>query len=320
MKPVSGRLFTVARSFSRGAIIFAVIASLFFRQLISHSNLSWQLGLSIVALLIGIPHGAVDHLIAIPCKSPTVFFGFILLYVGIAVLAVLALLRWSVFGFQVVVWMSALHFGFGDASFISQHDDLIDRDRSRLALKIVYAIPAGTLPVVIPLVQSQSTDALMRVNPSLVDWAGTYAGSLKIAVASIALISIITLALFQRYQEVLDLFLLAALAFCAPPLVAFAFYFGCWHAVRHTARLTLLLPTAVAAAAAGNIKKSFASAVIPGLPALVGTGIVAVALALVNRDSFNSTLLWSLLVVVWALTVPHMLVTSSLDVKALTNS
>jgi len=319
MKPVSGRLFTVARTFSRGAIICAVIASLLFRQLISDSNLSWQIGLSVVALLIGIPHGAVDHLIAIPRKSRTVFFGFILLYVGIAVLAVLALLRWNVFGFEVVVWMSALHFGFGDASFIAQHDDLIDRDRSRLALKIVYAIPAGTLPVVIPLVQSQSTHALTRVNPSLVDWAGTCAGSLKIAVASIAITSIITLALFRKYQEVFDLFLLAALAFCAPPLVAFAFYFGCWHAVRHTARLTLLLPAAVSAAAAGNMKKSFASAVIPGLPALVGTGVVAAALALFNNEGFNSTLLWSLLVVVWALTVPHMLVTSSLDIKALTN-
>jgi hypothetical protein len=67
------------------------------------------------------------------------------------------------------------------------------------------------------------------------------------------------------------------------------------------------------------MKKSFASAVIPGLPALVGTGVVAAALALFNNEGFNSTLLWSLLVVVWALTVPHMLVTSSLDIKALTN-
>ena len=322
MKPGPGRLFATVRRFSNAAILLAVIASLLLRHLIHDTNLSWQIALSIMALLIGIPHGAVDHLIAIPRTSRTVFLCFILLYVGIAVLAVLALLRWNVFGFEVVVWMSALHFGFGDASFIAQHDELINRHRSTLALKIVYAIPAGTLPVVIPLVQSQSTNALMRVNPALVDWAGSYAGSLKIAVTSVAIISIIILVVFKKFQEVLDLLLLFALALFTPPLVAFAFYFGCWHAVRHTARLTLLLPAAIAAASTGNMKKSFSSAIIPGLPALVGTGVVAGVLALINHHfdhhGVNSPLLWSLLVIVWALTVPHMLVTSSLDMKALT--
>jgi hypothetical protein len=70
MKAASGRLFTGVRSFSQYAIFFAIITSLIFRHLVIQTNLSWQVALSLVALLIGIPHGAVDHLITIP--DPTV--------------------------------------------------------------------------------------------------------------------------------------------------------------------------------------------------------------------------------------------------------
>lgn len=214
--------------------------------------------------------------------------------------------------------MSAIHFGFGDASFLAQQDELIDRQRSNLVLKIVYAIPAGTLPVVIPLVQSQSTEALRRINPALIHWAGSSAGMLKTTIVTLAIFSIVVLGIYKKYGEALDLLLLMALGFFAPPLVAFAFYFGCWHAIRHTARLTLLLPKAIEAATEGRVLTSFFRAVIPGLPALVGTGVVATALAFLDRQSLHSSLLWSLLVVVWALTVPHMMATSTLDVKALT--
>ena len=147
MKPGPGRLFATVRRFSNAAILLAVIASLLLRHLIHDTNLSWQIALSIMALLIGIPHGAVDHLIAIPRTSRTVFLCFILLYVGIAVLAVLALLRWNVFGFEVVVWMSAVHFGFGDAAFIAENDHLCGSKSSPFMLKAIYALPAGTLPV-----------------------------------------------------------------------------------------------------------------------------------------------------------------------------
>jgi hypothetical protein len=48
--------------------------------------------------------------------------GFIAIYVAVAALAVIALLTWNVAGFIVVVAMSAVHFGIGDAAFISEID------------------------------------------------------------------------------------------------------------------------------------------------------------------------------------------------------
>jgi Brp/Blh family beta-carotene 15,15'-monooxygenase len=125
------------------------------------------------------------------------------------------------------------------------------------------------------------------------------------------------LATHKRYREIIDLIALATLALVAPPLVTFAFYFGCWHATRHTARLTLLLPGSIQATQAGDGRKSLIKAITPGLPALVGTVVVGILLAVFNKNGLSSSLLWSLLVVVWALTVPHMMATAKLDLKAL---
>jgi Brp/Blh family beta-carotene 15,15'-monooxygenase len=103
----------------------------------------------------------------------------------------------------------------------------------------------------------------------------------------------------------------------APPLIAFAVYFGCWHAMRHTARLTLSLESSQRGYKDGNLRKVFLSAVLPGTPALIGTFVIAGALALLGNE-FNDDFFWMALVVVWALTVPHMAVTAKLDRSALT--
>ena len=317
MNQVASRLFNQVRLFSNLAVIFAILVSVLFQGVINSGNLTWQVLLSVLALAIGIPHGAVDHLITIPRDSRVRFVLFITGYVAIALIAVLAILRWNVVGFEVVVWMSALHFGFGDASFIAETDRLAGKTPMSRYLEVFYAISAGTLPVIIPLVQKKSSSALGKVNPALINWAGDYTSILKYFVLVITLFALLILITNKRYREVIDLIALACIALIAPPLITFAFYFGCWHAIRHTARLTLLLPKSIEAAQTGNGKRSFIAAIIPGVPALVGTVLVGILLAIFNKDGFSSSLLWSLLVVVWALTVPHMMATSKLDRKAL---
>jgi len=318
MDSVQLRLFSRVRLFSNSAILFAIVASFLFHALISENNLTWQVVLSVIALMIGIPHGAVDHLITIPRNTRRRFIAFIILYVAIAALAVAAILKWNVLGFQVIIWMSALHFGIGDASFISENDLLGEREPSPLILKLIYAVPAGCLPVIIPLVQKRSSDALNRVNPELIHWAGSCADTLKLTITIMAVVAIVVLAIFKHYRNVIDLLLLAGLAFLTPPLVAFSFYFGCWHALRHTARLTSLLPKSQAAISAGDLKATFICAIKPGLPALLGTVVVGLGLSVFNQNALTTSFLWSLLVVVWALTVPHMIATATLDSKALT--
>jgi Brp/Blh family beta-carotene 15,15'-monooxygenase len=303
------------RKYSRYAVGLAIVLSFVFAQVIEDTSITWQVVIALIALAIGIPHGALDHLVTLPRSSAKKMALFILIYVAVAVLAVLALLTWNVFGFIFVVVMSAVHFGIGDAAFISE----IDRrsENPKRFQKYLYASAAGTLPVVIPLVSEKSTSALEKVNPVLVNWHQGFNYDLQLWVMILTAITLLRLVQKRRDGEAIDLVLLYLLAVTAPPLVAFAVYFGCWHAMRHTARLTLTLPSSQAAFTEGSARGAFIKAVLPGTPALIGTFVIAALIVLLRGDSLDDQFLWVCLVVVWALTVPHMAVTARLDRKAL---
>jgi len=303
------------RKYSRYAVGLAIILSFAFAQVIEETNITWQVVVALIALAVGIPHGALDHLVTLPRSSAKKMALFILIYVAVAVLAVVALLTWNVAGFIFVVVMSAVHFGIGDAAFISE----IDRRsvEPKKFAKYLYASAAGTLPVVIPLVNEKSTSALEKVNPVLVNWHHGLNYDLQLWVMILTAVALLRLVQKRRESDALDLMLLYLLAVTAPPLVAFAVYFGCWHAMRHTARLTLTLPSSQAAFAAGSARGAFIKAVLPGTPALIGTFVIAALIVLLRGDSLDDQFLWVSLVVVWALTVPHMAVTARLDRKAL---
>jgi Brp/Blh family beta-carotene 15,15'-monooxygenase len=240
---------------------------------------------------------------------------FIVIYVAVAVVAVIGILQFNTFGFIIVLFMSAIHFGIGDAAFISEIDR---RTQPQSKLNRWFYIPAaGFTPVFIPLVNSASTEALASVNSALINWHQGLDSQILLLVTSFTVTAIAVMAFSKRYREVLDLTLLLLLAHFAPPLIAFAVYFGCWHAMRHTARLTLSLPRSIENLTQGMPRKAFSNAVIPGLPALIGTFVVAGIMALSGRD-FSDEFFWMALVVVWALTVPHMVVTAKLDRAALT--
>jgi Brp/Blh family beta-carotene 15,15'-monooxygenase len=286
-----------------------------FSELLNASSMGWQVVIAVIALAIGIPHGALDHLVTLPKAQPKKMAIFIVIYVAVAVVAVIGILQFNTFGFIIVLFMSAIHFGIGDAAFISEIDR---RTQPQSKLNRWFYIPAaGFTPVFIPLVNSASTEALASVNSALINWHQGLDSQILLLVTSFTVTAIAVMAFSKRYREVLDLTLLLLLAHFAPPLIAFAVYFGCWHAMRHTARLTLSLPRSIENLTQGMPRKAFSNAVIPGLPALIGTFVVAGIMALSGRD-FSDEFFWMALVVVWALTVPHMVVTAKLDRAALT--
>jgi Brp/Blh family beta-carotene 15,15'-monooxygenase len=310
------KTFSTVRTFSSAIVAIAIALSIAFSSWLGAESLNWQVVMAVTALAIGIPHGALDHLVTLPKAQPVKMAVFVTIYVAIALAAIWAILQWNVWGFVAVVLMSATHFGIGDSAFISELNHLKGSATSKLPVW-AYAPAAGLLPVVIPLVNSRSTEALTKVNDSLINWHYGYTSEIQIAVAAIATLSAMALISRKRYRDLLDLTLLAALASVAPPLVAFAVYFGCWHAMRHTARLTSLLPRCLDAYERNNSRRAFALAVIPGLPALAGTLIFVALLAGFSQNNVSDTFLWLTLVTIWALTVPHMIVTAKLDRAAL---
>ena len=311
------KTFEAVRTFSSAVVALAIVLSIIFSSWLGADSLNWQVAMAVIALAIGIPHGALDHLVTLPKAQPFKMAIFVTIYVAIALAAIWAILQWNVWGFIAVVVMSATHFGIGDSAFISE----LNRTKGETSSLPVwaYAPAAGLLPVVIPLVNGRSTEALTKVNEALIDWHHGFTSEIQIAVAAITTLSALTLISRKRFRDLVDLALLALLASIAPPLVAFAVYFGCWHAMRHTARLTSLLPRSIAAHEAGKSRRAFALAVIPGLPALAGTLIFVALLAGFSHQNISDNFLWLTLVTIWALTVPHMIVTAKLDRAALKN-
>jgi len=279
-----------------------------------------QVVLAVVALAIGIPHGAIDHLITIPRDSRARFILFVTIYTLVAVIAALAIAKWNLVGFQLVVLMSALHFGFGDSAYANESQAASgQKSFSKLTLAS-YAIPAGFLPVALPLTDKRTLDVLTELNPTLINWAGTFTELLRNSTLAVAVFSILFAAITKNYELAVDLILLLALSFFTPPLVAFAVYFGFWHAIRHTARLVPKLPSAMQKVASGKPLASFFAAVIPGLYAILGIFVLGIFFVARGTTEVSRDFLWIILVIIWALTVPHMATTAKFDLRAFKNS
>ncbi len=140
MKVNEYRLFSSVRTFSSISVAVAIALSLIFSQSFGADSMQWQIAIAIAALAIGIPHGALDHLVTIPRTKPATMAIFILIYIAVAIIAVVAILKFNVIGFIFVLVMSATHFGIGDAAFINE----IDRrsDQVRKLPRTSYAICA----------------------------------------------------------------------------------------------------------------------------------------------------------------------------------
>jgi beta-carotene 15,15'-dioxygenase len=316
MESTQLRLFQFIRQISTIAILSIAALSLVFSNLLGSDSMSWQVALAIFALVLGIPHGALDHLVTLPRSNPIRMTIFITIYVLIALIAIWAIVKWNVWGFIAVVAMSAIHFGIGDSAFIAELDQLAHEPRT-LVDSFSYAALAGLVPVVIPLISSQSSSALEKVNPALLHWHGGYTTAIAISVSVVAALTFAILLIRKRYRDIADCAALIVLVTVAPPLVAFAGYFGCWHALRHTARLTSQLPKSITNLQRNKPFAAIRSAFIPGLPALLGTAVFVIFLTAFSHDKITDRLLWFTLVTIWALTVPHMLVTARLDRAAL---
>lgn len=299
--------------FSRYSLLFGIAVSVPLSYLFPE-QFGWQVALAVAALVVGIPHGAVDHLITVPKMASLKMAVFLTGYLTVTGLAIWFFLNFQLLGFALIVVISALHFGVGDASFLSELDK---RSGGNGFPKILYALAAGFTPVMIPLVNSQSQAALEIVNPNLVGWASGLEQPLLVGFVLLNLIATAAMVIRRRPEMALDLLILLAISLIAPPLVAFAFYFGLWHALRHTGRLSLELESAKTKHQQANPMGAFWKAVVAGVPALVLVLAFTVVLGFTTGFDLGADLLWYLLVVIWALTIPHMALTARLDVRAM---
>ncbi len=265
-------------------------------------------GLAVVGILIGIPHGAVDHMVPFWTSATrpraAVMAWALAQYVGIAAVAGAALYLVPDVAVTVFLVASALHFGWGEAQFARASDA-----GSTTGLHAVAAIAHGAAVVVLPLSlwHHQAAGVLGRLAPW---YAGDSSGWLLAAAASVVLTLNAAVALAAllagRLWESAQTTLVVAVFVVAPPLAAFAVYFGFWHSLRHIGRV-LALP------GLGAARLSTRAAIARyAWHAALPTVAVAVALPIVWATG-SRTVLTSLFVLLLALTFPHMRTIAGLD-------
>ena len=309
---VTATNFAPVRVVSISAVALVTLGAAVLDLLGAGGSQQWQVVLAVVALAAGIPHGALDHLVTVPSMEKGKMAVFIAGYVAVASVVTIAIMLWPLWGFIGVVMMSAVHFGMGDASFIRQSL----QPRAKTVPWWLYAVPAGAVPVFIPLTKDGSEEALALVNRELLGWHFGFDRQLFWVTLFVALFAIVWLVVSRHLAAAIDLATLLSLVLLVPPLVAFAAYFGLWHAFRHTARLSLELPKAALVVEAGHWLKAMWVVTRPGLPALFGTMAIAAGITFFT-DLRLADYFFVALAVVWALTVPHMALTWRLDREAL---
>lgn len=251
-------------------------------------------------VLVGVPHGAFDHLVARPVLSPRLgpawWVPFGAGYFGLAALVGLAWWvapAWTLAGFLAG---SIVHFGLGDAE-----DGLAPRAVPRWAAVLVYGATPVLLPIALhPDMAAPVLAGLADVSvPAMVAALRPAAWLLPVWAVAFAWV------LWAAYREglgVAERLLTAAAFVMLPPLLAFGLYFTAGHAMRHVLRLGAWYAPTDGRRAVRWLLRTI-------VPWAIGTAVAGVALAW-RGDDLTAAVLVPAFRAIAALTLPHMLVTA----------
>lgn len=288
----------------------AIIASLLTQVNSSTINIGpIPAALALLALALGIPHGAADNLTLVHALSWRGWIRLGVVYVSIAATAALLIIAFPAIGFVVVLAITVWHFGTGDVQATAE---LEGKTPVSGKFRVLYALALGSAPVLLPLTSPAALSTVVSLEPAL---ASIYSDPIPQVTRVVVLIAIaltlVVLIYRGAFRGAFELITLTILGLVASPFIAFAVYFGFWHAARHTARLALV--------SKGSISWRTLTAVTKiGIPSLLGFIAILVGLAIfMGRDSLTGTVFWIGLAIVWGLTVPHMWFVSRFDRRLL---
>lgn len=287
---------------------------------------------AISAVFLGLPHGAVDHLVPDRLSSRGVTARSMaavgILYV---ILASLYLALWfaaPVPAFVLFIGLTWFHWGQGDlwavlALYRAHH-------LSGTGLRVLTVFVRGGLPMLVPLLASP--DAYRDVARSMAGLfgAGVSGGAWAfeptfrvVAGSAFAVLSLAAILAGLRRSSLRDkgwradaaeTFLLAAYFALVPPVLAVGLYFCLWHAPRHIARLMLIDKGSIRALKHGHLWQAVVSFTRDSAPLTVAALALLAGLyfALPGREGPDSTL-GLYLVLISILTLPHVVIVSFMD-------
>ncbi|WFE23473.1 Brp/Blh family beta-carotene 15,15'-dioxygenase [Solwaraspora sp. WMMD937] len=265
----------------------------------------------LVGLLLGLPHGAVDHLVPAWLKPAADEWraraGLLVGYVCLAVLVWWICYRVPGPALVVFLMVAVVHFGTGDEAFHRQRD--ARRTPPRPYAVLAYGAPPVLLPLTLwpdhvdPLLESIGAGSAYLLNSEVRVSAVVLAGAAVVATMVDDLRA-------GRRGDAGYLGLLIAVFVLVPPAWAFGTYFAAGHSVRHVARLLLADPGNAATLAAGRLGPALwrfaAQAAVP-------TGAVLAVLVPFAVSATPQVGLSTGFAVLAGLTAPHALLVLWLD-------
>lgn len=269
-----------------------------------------QLGLAaLVILVLGLPHGALDAVVALRDVAGLGRARFLALYLALAATTVLAWYAAPVAVLVAFLVLSIVHFGRGD-----QIDPTARGARSLLETAV-----RGSAPIVLPALFWPASVALvfgwLIDEPTAVALGAVEVWSPLLAAAWVAGLFVLLVGpgpcrdapRSQLLSVRMELIVLVAAFALLPPLVSFAIYFGLWHSMRHLIALDVVLRLRD-----GLDRRRLVRGALPILAASIA--LFAVAYGLLADANFDPrALARTLFVGLAALTVPHAAVTLLVD-------
>ncbi len=266
-----------------------------------------------LGFVLGVPHGAADHMIATRLARGRPMVLVAAVYAGVAGCA-WALLKWAdPTALIVAVALSALHFGLGELQVVHRLCDW--RPRPGMAAAIVVA---GCGALLLPLARcgDQLSAVATTVSPALATVIGrTPVQQGLVAVWLLAALVASVGSMRAGHPVVaLDIVIVGAVGMLAPPLVAFAVWFGGWHALRHCGRLLTVEPGCAALLTIGRPGAAVLRLIrLAALPSLAAWTVLAALGWFTVAASDPTAVVADVLRLLLALTVPHAVVVLWLD-------
>ena len=239
----------------------------------------WQFWPFVIGLiLLGLPHGALDHLAPLFLLHKRLTLKYLTLFVlGYAALVILYLVFWHLAplaALAVFLLCSWLHWGQGDAYFLTvfAQQPRPDTPAGRL---LVWAVRGG-LPILLPPLAHPA--AFAQVAGGILGWYGVRAewtltpGLREAGFGLLAAALVAYLAQSWRlsraafWPDTAEIALLLAYFLVVPAILAVGVYFCVWHAARHIARLMYLDGSDRAALTRGELGRCILRSARQALP------------------------------------------------------
>lgn len=267
-----------------------------------------------IGLLIGVPHGSVDHLLPEPGTGQRPhdwrLVAFLAWYIAVVVTFLAVVFFVPAVALIAFLAFSAVHFGTADIAFNRWRRGNADvtgpRDGLDLATQtIAYG---GSMSLLFFLRWPAEVEAALSVLGPRVSELVT--GPARIG-AFITLAAIAVTALRHlmagAWLEAAEVLVLLLCAWFVPPLVSFGVYFAAWHALRHMSRIWIVVPGVHRLLTERRVGRAYRQTVLQVLPTTLATYAILAAILVLGGQGFlhDQFLRASIAAVLAAVTIPH---------------